>query len=61
MLDCEIFDFEGGLESVGERVQLFHDCIISATSLLRCNEKCIIMAYIYVERYVSIKNSMGHC
>ncbi len=51
-----MFDFDGGLESVGERVQLFHDHIISVTSLLRCSEKCIIMAYIYVERYVALKN-----
>ena len=56
--DSETFDSDvsSSLQTVNGRVELFHDYIMSVTSFLRCSEKCIIMAYVYVHRYVENTN-----
>ena len=57
-MDSEIFDADASQspQTVYGRVELFHDYIMSVTSFLRCSEKCIIMAYVYVHRFVENKN-----
>ena len=55
-MDSETFDTINSPPTFHGRVELFHDYIISVTSFLRCSEKCIIMAYVYVHRYVENAN-----
>jgi hypothetical protein len=62
-MDSEIFDADASQspQTVYGRVELFHDYIMSVTSFLRCSEKCIIMAYVYVHRFIENKNKEMNC
>jgi len=49
-----MFDMGPGLG--GSYIELFLDYMMKLSTYLRHSEKTVLMAYIYVERYVNIKN-----